>query len=60
VCNEGYSSSLAAHTLQRLGLPQATDLVGGFQASLASSRASRPDLDLGASVTDAPDAAAPG
>ena len=26
VCNEGYSSSLAAHTLQRLGLPRATDL----------------------------------
>ncbi|WP_307857628.1 rhodanese-like domain-containing protein [Paenarthrobacter sp. DKR-5] len=35
VCNEGYSSSLAAHTLQRLGLTQATDLVGGFQAWLA-------------------------
>lgn len=32
VCNEGYSSSLAAHTLQRLGLSRATDLVGGFQA----------------------------
>lgn len=32
VCNEGYSSSLAAHTLQRLGLARATDLVGGFQA----------------------------
>ena len=32
VCNEGYSSSLAAHTLQRLGLPHATDLIGGFQA----------------------------
>jgi rhodanese-related sulfurtransferase len=32
VCNEGYSSSLAAATLQRLGLPLATDLVGGFQA----------------------------
>jgi rhodanese-related sulfurtransferase len=32
VCNEGYSSSLAAHTLQRLGLPRATDLIGGFQA----------------------------
>jgi rhodanese-related sulfurtransferase len=31
VCNEGYSSSLAAATLQRLGLPHATDLVGGFQ-----------------------------
>jgi rhodanese-related sulfurtransferase len=32
VCNEGYSSSLAAHTLQLLGLRNATDLVGGFQA----------------------------
>lgn len=32
VCNEGFSSSLAAATLRRLGLPRATDLVGGFQA----------------------------
>jgi rhodanese-related sulfurtransferase len=32
VCNEGYSSSLAAHTLRRLGLTRATDLIGGFQA----------------------------
>jgi rhodanese-related sulfurtransferase len=32
VCNEGYSSSLAAATLQSLGLRRATDLVGGFQA----------------------------
>jgi rhodanese-related sulfurtransferase len=31
VCNEGYSSSLAAATLQDLGLYRATDLVGGFQ-----------------------------
>jgi rhodanese-related sulfurtransferase len=31
VCNEGYSSSLAASTLQDLGLHRATDLVGGFQ-----------------------------
>jgi rhodanese-related sulfurtransferase len=31
VCNEGYSSSLAAHTLRRLGLSRATDLVGGYQ-----------------------------
>jgi rhodanese-related sulfurtransferase len=38
VCNEGYSSSLAAATLQRLGLERATDLVGGFQAWLASRR----------------------
>jgi rhodanese-related sulfurtransferase len=35
VCNEGYSSSLAAHTLQSLGLPNATDLEGGFRAWLA-------------------------
>ena len=32
VCNEGYSSSLAARSLQELGLERATDLVGGFQA----------------------------
>ena len=32
VCNEGYSSSLAASTLRRLGLCRATDLAGGFQA----------------------------
>jgi len=34
VCNEGYSSSLAAATLQQLGLQRATDLVGGYQAWL--------------------------
>jgi rhodanese-related sulfurtransferase len=32
VCDQGYSSSLAAHTLQRLGLVNATDLCGGYQA----------------------------
>jgi rhodanese-related sulfurtransferase len=32
VCNEGYQSSLAAATLQRLGLPRATDMDGGFEA----------------------------
>jgi rhodanese-related sulfurtransferase len=31
VCNEGYSSSLAAATLRQLGLCRATDLIGGFQ-----------------------------
>jgi rhodanese-related sulfurtransferase len=31
VCTEGYSSSLAAHTLQQLGLPNATDLCGGYE-----------------------------
>jgi rhodanese-related sulfurtransferase len=35
VCNEGYSSSLAAASLQDLGLRRATDLIGGFQAWLA-------------------------
>lgn len=32
VCNEGYSSSLAAATLQQLGVHRATDMVGGFRA----------------------------
>jgi rhodanese-related sulfurtransferase len=41
VCNEGYSSSLAAHTLRGLGLHRATDLAGGYQAwrSTASAAA---------------------
>jgi rhodanese-related sulfurtransferase len=38
VCNQGYSSSLAAATLRELGLRRATDLVGGFQALLAYQR----------------------
>ncbi len=29
VCNEGYSSSLAAATLQKLGFLRATDLIDG-------------------------------
>jgi rhodanese-related sulfurtransferase len=32
ICEEGYQSSLAAATLQDLGLPDATDVVGGFLA----------------------------
>ena len=32
VCSEGYTSSLAAASLQQLGLHKATDLVGGYQA----------------------------
>ena len=36
VCNEGYSSSLDAHTLQRIGLSNATDLRGGYQAWLTA------------------------
>src|SRR5207244_13429446 len=36
VCNEGYASSLAALSLQKLGLARATDLDGGFQGLLVS------------------------
>ena len=32
VCNEGFSSSLAAASLKDLGLVNATDVIGGFQA----------------------------
>ncbi|MGE5828658.1 MAG: rhodanese-like domain-containing protein [Micromonosporaceae bacterium] len=32
LCDEGFSSSLAAASLQRLGLRQATDVIGGFRA----------------------------
>ena len=32
LCQEGYTSSLAAAALQDLGLSRATDLVGGFAA----------------------------
>jgi rhodanese-related sulfurtransferase len=32
ICNEGYQSSLAAATLHQLGLIDATDVIGGFQA----------------------------
>jgi rhodanese-related sulfurtransferase len=32
LCAHGYSSSLAAATLQQLGFPRATDVVGGFEA----------------------------
>jgi rhodanese-related sulfurtransferase len=31
-CSEGYASSLAATSLQDLGLHRATDITGGFQA----------------------------
>src|SRR4051812_35099200 len=31
-CNEGYASSLAAASLQALGIWRATDLAGGFRA----------------------------
>ena len=36
VCSGGYSTSLAAATLQDLGFTRATDLVGGFDAWAAA------------------------
>lgn len=36
VCNEGYASSLAADSLRRLGVRDATDLDGGFRAWAAA------------------------
>jgi rhodanese-related sulfurtransferase len=36
VCRQGYSSSLAAASLQAIGLPDATDMVGGVEAWLAA------------------------
>jgi rhodanese-related sulfurtransferase len=36
LCNEGYASSLAALSLQQLGLHRATDVIGGFQAWVAA------------------------
>jgi rhodanese-related sulfurtransferase len=45
VCNEGYSSSLAAATLRRIGLDRATDLVGGFQAWLHAADSSERPVD---------------
>jgi rhodanese-related sulfurtransferase len=38
LCNEGYSSSLAAATLKELGLVNATDVIGGFQAWRAAGQ----------------------
>jgi rhodanese-related sulfurtransferase len=41
VCNEGYSSSLAAALLHDVGLYRATDLIGGFQAWLMLTTSER-------------------
>ena len=37
VCNDGFSSSIAAAGLHDLGLPRATDLVGGYRAWRATT-----------------------
>jgi rhodanese-related sulfurtransferase len=47
MCNEGFQSSLAAATLQRLGFAHATDLDGGFQAWRAAGLPVSPPGDAG-------------
>jgi len=41
-CDEGYASSLAAATLQQLGLHRATDMIGGFRAWRAAGLPTAP------------------
>ncbi len=52
VCNDGESSSLAAASLQKLGLSSATDLVGGYRAwaALTTSVPCAPDDALSCST----------
>jgi rhodanese-related sulfurtransferase/predicted metal-dependent enzyme (double-stranded beta helix superfamily) len=47
MCSEGYASTLAAATLRRIGLRQATDLDGGFQAWKAAGLPTRSAQPLG-------------
>ncbi|HEY8864762.1 MAG TPA: rhodanese-like domain-containing protein [Candidatus Dormibacteraeota bacterium] len=42
ICNEGYSSSLVAAELHELGLVNATDVIGGFQAWRAAGLPTTP------------------
>ena len=42
MCSQGYASSLAAASLQDIGLVNATDLAGGFLAWAAAGLPSRP------------------
>jgi rhodanese-related sulfurtransferase len=41
LCSQGYTSSLAAASLQQLGLYRATDVVGGFEALVDAGLAQR-------------------
>lgn len=39
LCQQGYSSSLAADSLRRIGLSRSTDVIGGFEAWRAAGLA---------------------
>lgn len=45
LCNEGFSSSLAAATLQSLGLERCTDLEGGYRSWRTWSEAQPSSID---------------
>jgi len=47
MCSQGYASTLAAASLRRIGLTEATDLDGGFQAWRAAGLPTRPAQSLG-------------
>lgn len=46
MCSQGYASTLAAASLRRVGLVEATDLDGGFQAWQAAGLPTRPAQSL--------------
>jgi rhodanese-related sulfurtransferase len=46
MCSQGYASSLAAASLRRIGLREATDLDGGFQAWKTAGLPTRPAESL--------------
>jgi rhodanese-related sulfurtransferase/predicted metal-dependent enzyme (double-stranded beta helix superfamily) len=47
MCSQGYASTLAAASLRRIGLREATDLEGGFQAWQAAGLPTRPAQSIG-------------
>lgn len=58
-CSEGYSSSLAAASLQDLGLHRATDVDGGFRAWAAAGLPTEPGQDGPSAATRPPGKRAP-
>jgi rhodanese-related sulfurtransferase len=61
MCDEGYASSLAAATLQELGLNRTTDLEGGFQAWRAAGLPVEPGaIDVPGAASSRPAVNAPG
>jgi signal transduction histidine kinase/rhodanese-related sulfurtransferase len=53
ICDDGCQSSLAAATLQRLGLPLATDVIGGFRAWRAAGLPVRHEQTIAVESVDA-------